>query len=114
MKSEDRAKIIVSWIKDYCKSIKKQPVTLVVGVSGGIDSAVTSTLCAKTCLKTIAVSMPIRQNKDQHNLSLLQLKWLEDNFENIETRVINLDNIFNTFDHMMDDFNSELLVFKRK
>ena len=108
MKSEDRAKIIVSWIKHYCKSIKKQPVTLVVGVSGGIDSAVTSTLCAKTCLKTIAVSMPIRQNKDQHNLSLLQLKWLEDNFDNIETQVINLDDIFNSFDHTMKSFNNEL------
>ena len=108
MKSEDQAKIIVSWIKDYCKSIKKQPVTLVVGVSGGIDSAVTSTLCAKTCLKTIAVSMPIRQNKDQHNLSLLQLKWLENNFDNIETQVINLDDIFNSFDHTMKSFNSEL------
>ena len=80
MTSAERVKFIVNWIKNYCSSINIQPVTLVVGVSGGIDSAVTSTLSAKTGLKTIAVSMPIKQNPEQHNLSLQHLKWLENNF----------------------------------
>ena len=48
MRSEDRIKFIVHWIQDYCKSLKKQPVTLIIGVSGGVDSAVTSTICEKT------------------------------------------------------------------
>ena len=108
MRSEDRIKFIVHWIQDYCKSLKKQPVTLIIGVSGGIDSAVTSTICAKTGLRTIAVSMPIRQQYNQHNLSLNHLKWLETNFHNVITKVINLDDTFNTFYKTIKEFNSEL------
>ena len=108
MTSEERVKFIVNWIKNYCSSINIQPVTLVVGVSGGIDSAVTSTLSAKTGLKTIAVSMPIKQNPEQHNLSLRHLKWLESNFDNIESKIINLDEIFNSFGHIMKNFSDEL------
>ena len=108
MKSEDRVEFIIEWIKNYCKLIKFQPVSLVVGVSGGIDSAVTSTLCAKTGLKTIAVSMPIKQNKDQHNLSIDHLNWLKKNFDNVITKVINLDETFNIFFNTIKEFNSEL------
>ena len=108
MKSEDRVEFIIEWIKNYCKLIKFQPVSLVVGISGGIDSAVTSTLCAKTGLKTIAVSMPIKQNKDQHNLSIDHLNWLKKNFDNVITKVINLNETFNTFFNTIKEFNSEL------
>ena len=108
MTSEERVKFIVNWIKNYCSSINIQPGTLVVGVSGGVDSAVTSTLSAKTGLKTIAVSMPIKQNPEQHNLSLRHLKWLESNFDNIESKIINLDEIFNSFGHIMKNFSDEL------
>ena len=108
MKSEDRVEFIIEWIKNYCKLINFQPVSLVVGISGGIDSAVTSTLCAKTGLKTIAVSMPIKQNKDQHNLSIDHLNWLKKNFDNVITKVINLDETFNIFFNTIIEFNSEL------
>ena len=54
---------ISNWIKDYAKKNKK--TNLIIGISGGIDSAVTSTLCAETSINTIAVSMPINQNKKQ-------------------------------------------------
>ena len=108
MKSEDRVEFIIEWIKNYCKLIKFQPVSLVVGVSGGIDSAVTSTLCAKTGLKTIAVSIPIKQNKDQHNLSIDHLNWLKKNFDNVITKVIKLDETFNIFFNTIKEFNSEL------
>ena len=108
MKSEDRVEFIVNWIKYYCKLMKNQPVTLIIGVSGGIDSAVTSTLCAKTGLRTIVVSMPIRQKKNQHNLSLSHLKWLKTNFDNVITQVIKLDETFNTFYQTIKEFNSEL------
>ena len=108
MKTKERVQYILNWIKEYCSSIKYQPVTLVVGVSGGVDSAVASTLLAKTGLKTIAVSMPIKQNHEQHDLSVKHLDWLKFNFDNVSTKVIVLDNIFNSFQEIMKDFDSEI------
>ena len=77
-------------------------------MSGGIDSAVTSALCAKTGFKTIAISMPIKQNSNQHDLSLKHLDWLKNNFDNVETRIIELDNVFESFEKTMQDFNNSL------
>ena len=77
MNSKDKIEYIVNWIKNYINTIKSQPVTLVIGVSGGVDSALTSTLCAHTGLKTIAISMPIKQNSSQHDLSLRHLDYLK-------------------------------------
>ncbi len=96
------------WIKNYASSLTFQPVSLVIGVSGGIDSAVTSTLCAKTGFKTIAISMPIRQNLNQHDLSLKHLDWLKSNFDNVETKIIELDNVFESFENTMQDYNNSL------
>ena len=73
-----RIDLISSWIKNYAEENK---LKLVIGVSGGIDSAVTSALCAKTNIKTIVVSLPIRQNEKQHNLSLEHINWLKLNFK---------------------------------
>ena len=108
MKTEVRIQYILDWIKQYCNTIKYQPVTLVIGVSGGVDSAVTSTLSAKTGLKTIAVSMPIKQNHKQHDLSIKHLDWLKSNFENVITREISLDSIFFSFEESMQDFKNNL------
>ena len=108
MNSKDKIEFIVDWIKNYTKSISKQPVSLVIGVSGGVDSALTSTLCAHTGLKTIAISMPIKQNSSQHDLSLRHLNYLKNNFDNVECKVIELDNIFKTFENAMKDYDSEL------
>ena len=108
MKTEERIQYILDWIKQYCNTIKSQPVTLVIGVSGGVDSAVTSTLSAKTGLKTIAVSMPIKQNHKQHDLSIKHLDWLKSNFENVITREISLDSIFFSFEESMQDFKNNL------
>ena len=68
---------ISNWILDYANS--NNISTLVVGVSGGIDSAVTSTLCAKTGLKTLVVNMPIRQNDSEYDLSNQHMMWLREN-----------------------------------
>jgi NAD+ synthase len=65
---------ITKWIKDYAK--KAKVTTLVVGISGGIDSSVVSALCAKTGMKTIVVQMPIRQNKKLDKRSSLHAGWL--------------------------------------
>ena len=108
MNSKNKISYIVNWIKNYTKSIKSQPVSLIIGVSGGVDSALTSTLCAHTGLKTIAISMPIKQNSSQHELSLRHLDYLKKNFDNVDTRIIELDNIFKTFESTMKDFDSEL------
>ena len=108
MKTEERIQYIIDWIKHYCNSIKYQPATLVIGVSGGVDSAVTSTLSAKTGLKTIAVSMPIKQNHEQHELSIKHLEWLKSNFNNVCTKVISLDNVFSSFKETMYDFKNNL------
>ena len=108
MKTEERIQYIIDWLKQYCNSIKYQPVTLVIGVSGGVDSAVTSTLSAKTGLKTIAVSMPIKQNHEQHELSIKHLEWLKSNFNNVCTKVISLDNVFSSFKEIMYDFKNNL------
>ena len=108
MTPEDRVKFVVKWIMNYCDSLDNFPVALVIGVSGGIDSAVASTLSAKTGLRTIAISMPIKQNQEQHDLSIRHLKWLENNFDNIETKIISLDDIFSSFHNTMKQFDSEL------
>ena len=108
MNSKEKIVYISNWIKDYSKSINNNSTTLVIGVSGGVDSALTSTLCAQTGLKTIAVSMPIKQNSSQHDLSLRHLEFLEQNYPNVETKIIELDNVFETFQNTMQKFNSEL------
>jgi NAD+ synthase len=74
MKPKQRIKYITKWIRDYAG--KARVDTLVVGISGGIDSSVVSALCAQTGLKTIVVQMPIRQNPRLNNLSSAQAGWL--------------------------------------
>ena len=108
MNIDQKIDFIIAWIKKYIKDLKFQPVSLVIGVSGGVDSALTSTLCAKTGLKTIAISMPIKQNINQHDLSLRHLNWLKDNFTNVDTSSIELDSVFNSFESKLENFNSEL------
>ena len=108
MNYQKKIDYISKWIKEYATSLSFQPVSLVIGVSGGIDSAVTSALCAKTGFKTIAISMPIKQNLNQHDLSLKHLDWLKNNFENVETKIIELDNVFASFENTMKDFNNSL------
>ena len=108
MNSDKKITYISNWIKDYAISLPLNPPSLIIGVSGGIDSAVTSTLCAKTGLKTIAVSMPIKQNHSQHDLSLRHLKWLEDSFDNVEIMTIELDEVFKSFELTMTNFNNKL------
>ena len=108
MNSDKKIEYITNWIKQYANSLIFQPPSLVIGVSGGIDSAVTSTLCAKTGFKTIAISMPIKQNSSQHDLSIKHLDWLKNNFDNVKTLTIDLDKVFNSFSSLMKDFNNTL------
>jgi len=114
MNTKGRINYISKWIADYANKIPKQPIALIIGISGGIDSAVTSTLCAKTKLKTIVVSMPIKQNSKQHQLSLQHVNFLKTKFDNVIGYVINLDSTFSTFQETMKNFNSEIAYANSK
>ena len=85
---------IKDWILNYVNSMPKKAESLVIGISGGIDSSVSSTLCAMTGIKTIVLTMPIKQKNDQHNLSLKHQGWLKHKFNNVEGYTISLDELF--------------------
>jgi len=107
MQISDRINYIKNWIVDYCKSMPKEPETLVIGISGGIDSSVTSTICALTKKKTIVLSMPIKQIKEQQDLSLKHQEWLKNKFKNVESHLIILDNLFKSFKVSLSEFDNE-------
>ena len=94
-------KHIVKWLSSYSKSSNTKG--FIIGVSGGIDSALTSTLCAETGMKTIVVSMPIHQNKKQLYLAEKHIEWLNKKYNNIEDLKINLNSVFDTFKNTMPE-----------
>ena len=94
---------ISNWIHNYAENAGIS--TLVVGVSGGVDSAVTSTLCAMTGLNTILLNMPIHQNPNQYQLSNEHIQWLAAKWDNVESRDIDLTS---TFDSLMKDLGDDL------
>jgi len=100
---------IQDWIKSYVN--ENGVSTLVVGVSGGIDSAVVSTLCAETGIPTIVVGMPINSSPENTKLSDLQISLLSAKYDNVEGYYIDLSPVFESFkSHKAFDkrFNSEL------
>ena len=107
MQTSERIDYIKNWIIDYCKSMPKEPDSLIIGISGGVDSSVTSTICALTGKKTIVLSMPIKQIKEQHNLSLKHQEWLKNKFKNVESYLVDLDNVFKSFKISLAKFNNE-------
>ena len=86
---------IVRWLKDYYYMYALD--SFVVGVSGGIDSAVTSTLCAKTELPVHAVGMPLYQDTTQESLSDRHLEWLSMNYSNVRQHKFDLSDTFDSF-----------------
>ena len=108
MKPLEKAQFISNWIKNYVEEMPSKAKSLIIGVSGGIDSSVSSTLSAMTGLKTIVLSMPIKQKSSQHDLSLKHQEWLVKNFKNVETYTVNLDQLFEKFENSLSSFDSEL------
>ncbi len=92
MQTEKVVSHIVNWLKDYAINAKVNG--FVIGISGGIDSAVTSTLCAKTGLDVLCVEMPIHQAKNQVTRALRHMDWLKSNFENVKQTQVNLTPVF--------------------
>ena len=107
MKTSERIDYIKNWIIDYCKSMPKEADSLVIGISGGIDSSVTSAICALTGKKTIVLSMPIKQIKEQQDLSLKHQEQLKKKFKNVESHLIILDNLFKSFKVSLSEFDNE-------
>jgi len=95
MKTEKVVEHIVNWLKDYATNAGVNG--FVVGVSGGIDSAVTSTLCAKTGLKTLCIEMPIHQAKSHVTRAQEHIAQLKDRFDNVDDTRVDLTPVFEEF-----------------
>ncbi|MGB1043015.1 MAG: NAD(+) synthase [Tenacibaculum sp.] len=93
------AEHIVQWLKDYATNAKVNG--FVVGISGGIDSAVTSTLCAKTGLPTLCVELPIHQAESQVNRANEHIKQLKERFSNVSEAEVNLTSTFEDFKNVV-------------
>ena len=107
MNPAEKVKYISNWIKSYVDKMPSKAQALVIGISGGIDSSVSSTLSAMTGLKTIVLTMPIKQIENQHDLSLKHQQWLVKNFKNVEAHTISLDKLFETFSSTLNKFDNE-------
>jgi NAD+ synthase len=108
MKPLEKANFISNWIKNYIEMMPSKAESLIIGISGGIDSSVSSTLSAMTGLKTIVLSMPIKQKPSQHDLSLKHQEWLVKNFKNVEVHTLSLNRLFETFENTLSNFDNEL------
>jgi NAD+ synthase len=91
---------IVNWIKNY--AIENKIDNLIVGISGGIDSALVSTLCAMTKLHTIIISLPIKQKPEQILRSRNHAKWLTDKYENVSFIENDLTNCYEVFENQFE------------
>lgn len=90
---------IVSWLKEY--ALNAHMDGFVVGISGGIDSAVTSELCAMTGLQVFAINLPIRQSTQEYNLANDHLVYLNSKYKNSKELEINLSDLFSQFEKTM-------------
>ena len=95
MQSEKVVDHIVEWLKSYATQANMDG--FVVGVSGGIDSAVTSSLCAKTGLPTLCVEMPIHQAESQVNRGQEHIAQLKNRFSNVSNECVELTPVFESF-----------------
>ena len=107
MNPAEKVKFISNWIKSYVYQMPNKAQSLVIGISGVIDSSVSSTLSAMTGLKTIVLTMPIKQKENQHDLSLKHQEWLTKKFKNVEAHTISLDKLFETFSSTLNKFDNE-------
>jgi NAD+ synthase len=92
MQTEKVVNHIVNWLKEYAENAKVNG--FVVGVSGGIDSALTSTLCAKTGLEVLCLEMPIHQSEKQVSRALNHIDWLKNQYSNVRMTSVNLTPVF--------------------
>lgn len=95
MKTEKVIDYIVDWLKTY--SINAGMEGFVIGISGGIDSAVVSALCARTGLRTLCIEMPIHQAENQVSRAKEHINQLKEQFSNVSNTEVNLTSVFEQF-----------------
>ena len=95
MKTKDVADHIIHWLNTYVEESKLEG--FVVGVSGGVDSALTSTLCANTGKPTLCLEMPIYQENNQVSRANNHTNWLSKNFSNVHVKVVPLNDLYDSF-----------------
>ena len=88
-------KHISNWINDYIENSKLKG--FVIGISGGIDSAVTSALAARTSCPLICIEMPIHENLNQSKLAAGHIKWIKKKYSNVRSIKIDLTSVFEEF-----------------
>jgi len=99
MQTEKVIDHIVHWLNDYCD--RAGMIGFAVGVSGGIDSAVTSTLCARTGRSVLALNMPIYQATDQVSRSFEHIQWLKETYETVQGIDVDLTPAFKTIEETL-------------
>ena len=105
MNNQDKIDFIVDWITDYVSKMPNPAKSLIVGVSGGIDSALTSTLASMTGLRTFALSMPIYTSTNDSSLSSAHGHWLENKFTNTTFMTIDLTSTYKEFNSLLISSN---------
>lgn len=105
MHTEKVVALIVKWLKDYTTNAKTKG--FVVGVSGGIDSAVTSTLCARTGLEVLCLEMPIHQSEKQVGRAANHIDWLQEHYPNVQRQPVNLTPVFDSLIEVLPDVADE-------
>jgi NAD+ synthase len=111
MNAQQRIAHITAWIRDYADTHLIS--TLVVGISGGIDSSVVSTLCARTGLDTHVLSMPIHQRPELHDLSQRHGQWLTQQFNNVTMHTVDLTAVYDQFANLWKSPNELALANSR-
>lgn len=102
------AEFITNWLKSYSESASARG--FVVGISGGVDSATVSTLCAKTGLEVLVITMPIHQEKSQYQRAIEHMNWLMARFPNVKSKIVDLTEIFDSICKTYQADDSDPLV----
>jgi|TARA_R110001592_G_scaffold54783_2_gene167818 NAD+ synthase len=101
-------KQITNWLTSYSESSKIN--SFIIGVSGGIDSALTSTLCAETGINTIVVSMPIHQHESQVERANDHIIWLKNKYDNVSSITVPLTHVYDSFAMLFADNENKLAL----
>lgn len=105
MQTEKVVNHIVNWLKDYATNAGMKG--FVIGISGGIDSALTSTLCAKTGLEVHCLEMPIHQSEKQVSRALNHINWLKAQFPKVRMTQVNLTPVFESLKDAFPEVENE-------
>ena len=108
MNTEKVVDYIVGWLKDYATNANVNG--FVIGISGGIDSAVTSTLCAKTGFPVLCVEMPIHQGENQVSRAKEHISQLKERFPKVNSTEVNLTNTFEEFKTVVPTIDNKATV----